>query len=275
MVSIYSKIHLGPNAMSCRCYAALLVLLLLFGNLMGCSTLGNKKQNDQDLVQTEQSQVEKDDLENEENDPFERFNRAMFKFNDKLDRGILKPVASGYQKITPRPIRLGVRNFFNNLREPTTIINDILQGKVEQTIRDTIRFFINTTFGLLGLIDFASLMDLERNKEDFGQTFAKWGFSEGPYLVLPFLGPSNVRDGLGLIPFYRYTDPRVDVAEGQIYWGMIAVDVISTRAELLTASKVLDLQLDPYLFVRESYRQLRRNEIYDGDPPPEDDPDSF
>lgn len=263
--------HSLTNVKQIRLFTLLVLILVVSGNLTGCSTLGNKKQNE--IVQTEPAQEKGEVFDEEENDPFERFNRAIFKFNDKLDRWVLKPIATGYQKITPRPIHTGVRNFFNNLFEPTTIINDLLQGKIEQTIRDSIRFLINSTFGIVGLFDLASMMDLQPNKEDFGQTFAKWGVKDGPYLVLPFIGPSNVRDGVGLIPFYYYTDPRVDIAEGNTYWGLVGLDGVSSRAELLSASKILKLQLDPYLFVRETYRQRRRNQIYDGNPPPEDGPD--
>ena len=250
---------------------AMLVISFVSGNLIGCSSLGDKKQDS--VAQSNQAEDKEEDFDDEENDPYERFNRSMFKFNDTLDRAILKPVATGYKKITPRPIRAGVRNFFNNLFEPTTIVNDILQGKLELTIRDTIRFLTNSIFGILGFIDVAKEMGLQPHKEDFGQTFAKWGIPDGPYLVLPFFGPRNVRDSVGLIPYFVYTDPRVNLAEGEIYWGIIAIDVVSDRAELLAASNVLDMQLDPYLFVRESYRQLRRNQIYDGNPPPEALPD--
>jgi phospholipid-binding lipoprotein MlaA len=205
-------------------------------------------------------------------DRFERYNRAMFKFNDKLDRAVLKPVATGYKKIFPSPIRRGVGNFFNNLREPTTIVNDLLQGKLDQAVRDFLRFGLNTTFGFLGWVDIASHGGLERHQEDFGQTFAVWGLGPGPYLVLPVIGPSTVADGIGFIPQALYTDPRtvaVDSTEEALV--LIGIDVIDIRARLLGASKLVDLQLDPYIFTRETYLQQRRQLIYDGNPPLEEE----
>ena len=200
-------------------------------------------------------------------DPFEKYNRAVYKFNDGFDRAILKPVAKGYRKVVPGGVRKSVGNFFRNLLEPTTIINDILQGKIEQAVLDTTRFLFNTTWGLLGLFDFATLAGLERNQEDFGQTFAVWGFKPGPFIMLPFIGPTNLRDGIGLLPYYLYTDPRLYNPETSVNLALIGINAVDSRAQLLTGSKLLDLQLDPYAFLRETYNQRRLNLIYDGDPP--------
>lgn len=200
-------------------------------------------------------------------DPFESYNRAIYKFNDGLDRAILKPVAKGYRKVLPGGVRKGVGNFFRNLLEPTTIINDILQGKFEQALLDSFRFLFNSTFGLLGFVDIATVMELERHQEDFGQTFAVWGFKPGPFIMLPFIGPTNLRDGIGLIPYYVYTDPRLYNPETSVNLALIGINVVNSRAQLLTGSKLLDLQLDPYAFLRDSFNQRRRNLIFDGDPP--------
>lgn len=203
----------------------------------------------------------------EYNDPLEKYNRAIYKFNDGFDRAILKPVAQGYRKVIPGAVRKSVGNFFRNLLEPTTIINDVLQGKFEQAVLDTARFVFNSSFGLLGLFDFSTAAGLERHQEDFGQTFAVWGFKPGPYIMLPFIGPTNLRDGIGLLPYYLYTDPRLYNPDFTVNLALIAINAVDSRAQLLTGSKLLDLQLDPYAFLRETYNQRRLNLIYDGDPP--------
>lgn len=201
-------------------------------------------------------------------DPWESFNRRVWEFNEDVDRVYLKPLARGYKKVLPTFARRGVGNFFRNLLEPTTIVNDLLQGKFAQAGSDTARFLVNSTFGVLGLFDVATKEGLERHEEDFGQTFAKWGIPSGPYLVLPFIGPSNVRDGIGLLPYYFLTDPRLAAENIETTIVLIGIDVIDRRAQLLTASRILDLQLDPYAFTREAYKQKRLDLIYDGDPPP-------
>jgi phospholipid-binding lipoprotein MlaA len=204
-------------------------------------------------------------------DPFENYNRSMFEFNERLDRVVIKPVATGYKKVVPAPVRKGVGNVFNNLREPTTIVNDLLQGKLGQAVEDFLRFGLNTTFGFLGWIDLATPAGLERHEEDFGQTFAVWGLGPGPYLVLPVLGPSTVADGTGLIPQTLFTDPRTTAFNTETSYALISADAIDYRARLLGASKVVELQLDPYIFRRETYLQQRLQLIHDGDPPLDDD----
>lgn len=203
-------------------------------------------------------------------DPYEKYNRAVYKFNDGFDKALLKPIATGYRKILPHPVRRSVGNFFRNLLEPTTIINDILQGKFEQAVTDSLRLLYNTSFGVFGLFDFATAIGIERHREDFGQTFAVWGFKPGPYIMLPFLGPTNFRDGIGLLPYYFVTDPRLYNPETNVNLALIAINAVDSRAQLLTGSKLLELQLDPYAFLRETYNQRRINLIYDGDPPLED-----
>ena len=205
--------------------------------------------------------------DNEDRDPFEGFNRAMFSFNKGVDKAVLKPVATGYANVIPRPIRTGVSNFFSNLAYPTVIVNAFLQGKFAQGISDASRFFTNSIFGVLGIFDVATAWDMPAHNEDFGQTFGYWGMGEGPYLVLPFFGPSNPRDGIGLaldfqtdILSYYHDDTRRYIARG--------VKIIDRRSNLLSAGRILDeAALDPYSFTREAYRQRRIHAIYDGNPP--------
>lgn len=204
-------------------------------------------------------------------DPWEPFNRKVFDFNEGLDRAVIKPVATGYKKVVPGPVRKGVGNFFLNLTEPTTIVNDVLQGKVNQGVADLVRFVFNSSFGLLGVFDIATPMGLERHEEDFGQTFSVWGFDRGPYLVLPLLGPSTVTDTAGIIPATYLTDLRTYPGNTPETYVLLSANVIDTRARLLGASKVVELQLDPYIFRREAYLQRREQLIHDGDPPLEDD----
>jgi len=201
-------------------------------------------------------------------DPLEPYNRAMFQFNERADQIVIKPLAQGYKRVVPDGMRKSVGNFFLNLSEPTTIVNDILQGKLSQAAHDTMRFIINSTWGVLGLFDVATPMGMARHEEDFGQTFSVWGIGQGPYLVLPLWGPSTLTDGIGLIPAVLYTDPRTAVKlKDEIEYGLIATNVIDTRARFLGASKVADVQLDPYVFRRESYLQRRQQLVYDGNPP--------
>jgi phospholipid-binding lipoprotein MlaA len=206
-------------------------------------------------------------------DPLEPVNRAIYTFNDYFDRGILKPVAQQYVRFVPDAARTGVRNVFNNLVEPITIVNDVLQGKGHQAAGDTMRLIFNTTFGVLGLMDVSTGWGLERHREDFGQTFAVWGFGEGWYLVLPFLGPSNVRDGIGVVAAWKMQPVPYLVDDTTTRYGIYALYFVSQRADLLSATEVLDTAaLDPYLQVREAYRQKRWSDIHDGHPP---EPDFF
>jgi len=203
-------------------------------------------------------------------DPLESYNRAMYSINDHIDRAAIKPVAKAYTKVIPDPVRSGVHNFFSNLWEPLTIVNDVLQAKPRQGLQDGMRFFWNTTAGFGGIFDVASGMDLPHHDEDFGQTFAVWGAGEGAYIVLPLLGPSTFRDTIGLFPDYAL-DPVSRHREVRERNSLIVARAIDTRAQLLTAGKVRDTAaLDPYIFTREAYRQLRWNRIYDGNPPQEE-----
>jgi len=201
-------------------------------------------------------------------DPFERYNRLVYSFNEWFDRYILKPVSKGYRAVLPSPIRTGIGNFFNNLREPIVILNDLFQGKFKQALSDTGRFLVNTTVGIGGLFDPATPLGMKRRDEDFGQTLAVWGVGEGPYLVLPFLGPSNLRDSAGLVVDWQIYPPN-RLEETSTRDKLLVLEVVEKRSQLLDASDILEQAAgqDPYTFVREAYRQRRRNVVYDGNPP--------
>jgi len=199
----------------------------------------------------------------EEHDPLEGFNRAMYSFNDTIDKAILKPVAQGYDAVLPAPASKGVSNFFSNIDDVVVIFNDLLQLKFAQAASDTARVVFNSTLGLFGLIDVASGMDLPKHNEDFGQTLGYWGLGDGPYLVLPFFGPSSARDTVGLVGDI-YIDPVFDINQHAERNATLILRTIDTRAGLLSASKVLkEAALDPYIFVRDAYLQRRQSLVED------------
>ncbi len=208
-------------------------------------------------------------------DPLEGYNRVVFSLNDTLDRAIIKPLAQGYNYIVPAPVNKGVTNFFNNLGDVTSAINNLLQFKIGRAFSDLGRVAINTTIGIGGLFDVASNMNLPRYGEDFGQTLGAWGVASGPYLVLPVIGPSSARDSVGVVADW-FTDPVTYVQDDTLRWSLRGLDLVDTRADLLNASRVLDqAALDPYSFVRDAYLQRRRNEVYDGNPPEEENDADF
>ncbi len=197
-------------------------------------------------------------------DPLERTNRAVYRFNEALDKAVLKPAADAYVKITPQPVRTSVSNFFDNLAYPNVILNDLLQGKMEQSVSDTSRFIWNSTVGIFGLFDVASYMGMAPHDEDFGQTLGVWGSGAGPYLVLPLLGPSTVRDTTGL-PITYVTNALFYVGQASVTYPLAVLNAIDLRARAAGFMRFLDVAaLDPYLFTRESYLQYRTYLIYDG-----------
>ena len=227
----------------------LLASLLLASSLSACATQGPRH----------------------EEDPFEPINRVVYTFNDVGDRYAFKLVARMYATVVPQFMRTGVHNFFSNLDDVVVITNDLLQGKATNASRDGVRLMANTVFGGLGLVDVAGMRGITKRSEDFGQTLAVWGVPSGPYLVLPFLGPSTVRDGVGryvdsyIDPVWRVTDvPPRNVAAG--------LRLLDARALLLPAEKLFEqAAVDRYDFLRDAYLQRRRNLIYDGNPPRETD----
>jgi phospholipid-binding lipoprotein MlaA len=222
-------------------HAALTVFLWL---LAGCASTGHRVKSD----------------------PIEPFNRGVYQFNDAIDRGALKPAAKAYVKVTPDWFRTGVGNFFTNLGTPTTIVNEVLQGKVVPAGQDTLRFLINTTLGWGGVLDVASGANLPMHEEDSGQTLGRWGVPAGPYLVLPFLGPASLRDAPARIaddfsrPLHWYNSDATR-------WGSLALNALDTRARFLPLDATLAQTYDPYAFIREAYLQRRQFQVYDGNPP--------
>ena len=198
-----------------------------------------------------------------DDDPLEPMNRAIFEFNEIVDDNVLKPIAKGYKYVTPDPVEVGISNFFSNLGEIGTITNDLLQLKFAQAGRDTMRFFLNSTLGVFGIFDVATPLGLSKNKEDFGQTLGFWGVPDGPYLVLPFLGPSSFRDGPSMIVDYELSPvEQLHHEERQV---LQTLDIVDTRARLLRATKILDTAAkDKYIFIRESYLQKRESQVNDG-----------
>lgn len=205
-------------------------------------------------------------------DPWEGFNRSVFNFNEKLDDYVLAPTARGYQAVTPEFVDTGVTNFFSNLDDIGIALNNLLQFKFNQAGSDFGRFWVNTTVGILGFFDVASRIGLQKHDEDFGQTLGSWGVTSGPYLVLPFFGPSTVRDGPSLIvDAYTYPityyPPDVVVATS-----LYALDVIDTRAGLFALEeRFRDLMFDPYVTIRNAWLERRRYLVHDGRPPQKDD----
>lgn len=202
-------------------------------------------------------------------DPIEGFNRAMYDFNDALDRAIIKPLAEGYKAVVPAPVDKGISNFFGNLADVGSAINNLLQLKLHHAVSDVGRVLVNTTIGILGFMDVASNMNMEKRGEDFGQTLGAWGIGPGPYIVLPVLGPSSGRGIFGMVVDW-YTDPVRYVKPNHWRNSLVVLRGIDKRADLLGASRVLEeAALDPYEFSRDAYLQKRRNDVHDGNPPPE------
>lgn len=195
-------------------------------------------------------------------DPWEGWNRKIFIFNDFLDRWALRPVAVGYQKVTGRQVRRGVRNVFNNLGEGKNLANNLLQAKFHDAGVDTARFMFNTSFGVLGIFDVATRMGLQRNDEDFGQTLGKWGVPSGPYVMLPLLGPSTLRDAPALVPDY-YSTVYPYMRHDRPRYGMTGLEMVSRRESLLAAEAMIGGG-DRYRFVRNAWLQSREYRVRDG-----------
>ena len=202
-------------------------------------------------------------------DPWTGFNRGIYKFNDGLDRAVLKPTAKGYKAVTPNWFRGMTGRFFANLSYPTTMINQLLQGKPKLFFQDTGRFITNTTLGLGGLFDVADRMGMPAHDEDFGQTLAVWGMPSGPYLMLPLLGPSTLRDGPAKVPDYFLGVTRHADVSTATEWGARGLEIIDERAALLATEATLESAYDRYGIMRDAWVQRREYQIFDGNPPDE------
>lgn len=202
-------------------------------------------------------------------DPLERVNRGVYAFNNTADKYVLRPVARGYVAVTPGFVRKGVTNFFHNLGYPLTIVNQFLQGKPVEGFSDTGRFLVNTTLGIGGLFDPAAALGLEPHEEDFGQTFGVWGIGQGWYLMLPFLGPSTNRDFSGRL-IGGPLNPLFYGDDAEAVFVVNLLDIVNTRALLLSSDRLVRQAFDPYVFVRDAYLQSRRSAVHDGNPPRED-----
>ena len=221
-----------------------LAVAVLLGGAAGCASVGSDPR-----------------------DPFETFNRHMYTFNEGLDQDLLKPVATAYKEVVPGPARTWIRNFFANLNDLWIGANNLLQGKFGDAVVDWARFAFNSTWGVLGINDVATEMGLEKHDEDFGQTLGRWGMEDGNYHVWPIFGSRTSRDTLGTVVDW-FGDPVTYVDKGAVRWTARGVRVVSNRADLLDASRILEeAALDKYVFQRDAYLQRRRSQIYDGNPP--------
>jgi len=217
----------------------LFVVILLIFQVLGCATQADK-------------------------DPLESFNRTIYKFNDVADGAIIKPISKGYKNIAPKFVVKGVNNFFNNIRDVVTVINELLQGKIEYATNSTGRILVNSTIGLLGFIDVHSISGGERRKEDFGQTLGYWGVGPGAYLVLPFVGPSTTRDAVGFVTDTLAFDPISYINNVRGRNQVRIVQFIDARTELLNASSIMnEASLDSYAFQRDAYLQYRKALVSD------------
>jgi phospholipid-binding lipoprotein MlaA len=207
-------------------------------------------------------------------DPLEDVNRAVFAFHEKVDEVVLKPLATGYVKVVPELVRTGIDNVLGNVGDLWSALNQLLQAKPLAAAEMGFRFVVNTTFGIGGIFDIAGDAGIERRSEDFGQTLGRWGLGPGPYLVLPLLGPSNVRDATAL-PLDWQASPSGLLEDAGARNALSAVTIVHTRAKLLSVTRAIDdAALDKYLLVRDGFLARRRSLVYDGDPPEEPEPES-
>jgi len=201
-------------------------------------------------------------------DPLEPLNRGIYEVNEAVDRTVIRPVAEAYVAVVPAPARTGVSNFFGNLYDYWNAINNLLQGKVGTAVSDVGRIALNTTVGLLGFVDVASRVELEKSDEDLGQTLGWWGIGHGPYLVLPLIGPSSLRDGAGTVAQIALDPLTRSIDDDPTMWGLWGLRLVNVRANLLGVGRVFDQAAsDRYAFLRDAYFQRRRNQLWDGNPP--------
>jgi phospholipid-binding lipoprotein MlaA len=193
----------------------------------------------------------------EPQDPYEQVNRKIFAFNMSIDKHVYRPVAKAYDNTLPAPVKKGVNNFFSNVGEISNVAQDLLQVNVRSAICDTCRFAINSTIGIGGLFDFASKFGIPKNNQDFGLTLARWGSKNTPYIVLPFIGPSTLRDAVGMSIDYTMINVWDYVEPPELRYGSLTLKYIDIRANLLAGDKIIDQAFDPYILVRNAYLQRR------------------
>jgi phospholipid-binding lipoprotein MlaA len=225
--------------------ALVAAMLVLLGSVTGCASLPPGSVRDP-------------------RDHAERFNRAMFKFNTELDHAVLRPVARGYVHVVPAMVRTGISNFLSNLGYTRTIGNDIFQARPRDFARDVARLVVNTTLGVGGLLDPATRLGLVRHDRDFGQTLGKWGVHTGSYLVLPLLGPSDVRDAFGTVPD-RFMSVDGYIHDTGASVGLFSVRTVDTRAKALPSDTTVESAYDPYAFVRSAWFQMRAYKVHEGE----------
>ena len=248
MTTFFNRLHVSPNFPKSKATLGRLALVSLLV-LSGCASGPNANPKD----------------------PLEPFNRGVYKFNDAVDRAVLKPVATAYQDVTPSFVQRGIGNFFANLQDAWSFVNNALQLKGQAAGESLVRFGVNSTLGLAGLLDIATEMNIERHTKDFGHTLGYWGVAPGPYLMLPLLGPSTLRDTAAL-PIDMQGDLVSGINHTSTRNAAQALRLVDTRASLLKASTMLEeLAFDKYTFVRDAHLQRRRNAVYDGNPPEEDE----
>ena len=246
----YIKSRVVPMRTSKKLILCVSVLLAL--TLSGCNTLSV---NDDTSAQIS-------------NDPLQGLNRKIYGFNNGVDKAIVKPIAKGYDAVLPTPAKIGVHNFFTNLGEPFNIVNNLLQAKFDRALGSTYRFLVNSTIGIGGLIDVAGYYEVEETREDLGQTLAAWGVKPGPYIMLPFLGPTNLRDGVGFFGERFVYFPNDEITDSDsVEIGLTVLQIIDTRVGLFGADDLLDQQLDPYSFLKTAFETNRIDSLYDGQPP--------
>ena len=258
------------------------VVSMAFGALLGLGTFGDvyaQTSEGQVLSNASSSAAQVSNPQASKNpkdpkDPWESFNRTMFRLNDQLDQNLTKPLAQAYVQVTPGVVRTGVRNFFGNISDAWSALNSALQLKPQEATEGFMRVLINTTIGVYGLMDWATPMKLERHSEDFGQTLGVWGVGSGPYVVLPLLGPSTLRDSSALLALDVQATPIKRVRPTENMYELTALNLTEKRARYLGLDQELDeAALDRYSFVRDAYLQKRRSDIFDGDPPSENEED--
>lgn len=202
---------------------------------------------------------------NTSSDPIEGVNRSIYSFNTKADKFVFRPLALGYDKTVPAPAKKGISNFFANLTEPLSAVNNLLQGKFNQSLQNTYRFAVNSTIGVFGFIDVAKHYGVDGSKEDFGQSLATWGVQPGPYIMLPFLGPSNLRDAIGRLTSISIADPINEITDStSTEIGLNILNAVDKRAGLLSVDSAIESQLDPYLFIKTTVENSRTDAINDG-----------